>query len=425
MEFSTDRFYAEALDAVDPLKTFRHRFMIPDPSMIYMDGNSLGRLTSAAITSLDEEIRYRWGDRLIRSWNESWYSKSLDLGDRIGELLGAEPGEVIISDSTSVNLYKLAWAAIHYQAGKNNILTDDLNFPSDLYILEGLTSQNPPWKVSLAKSADGLTVCMNELEDAFDDGTGLVCLSHVAYKSSFKYDITEVTRLAHKKDTLILWDLSHSAGVVPIDLKASQVDMAIGCTYKYLNAGPGAPAFLYIRKDLQEQLQNPVQGWFGARDPFAFSTTYSPAKGLRKFLTGTPPILSMSAMEEALSMIRKAGIDNIRKKSEAQSEYMVSLVERWLVPLGCRLGSPQEVSKRGSHISITHNEAYRINQAMILPPEGMPVIIPDFREPDNIRLGIAPLYTSYQEIFDTIGRIRDIISQKSYLDYSNDRKGVT
>jgi kynureninase len=279
--------------------------------------------------------------------------------------------------------------------------------------------------MDLARSADGLTVGMNELEDAVDEGTGLLCLSHVAYKSSFMYNMTEVTRLAHEKDALILWDLSHSAGVVPIDLKSSQVDMAIGCTYKYLNAGPGAPAFLYIRKDLQEQLRNPLQGWFGARDPYAFSTNYSPAEGIRKFLTGTPPILSMSAMEGALTMIREAGLDSIREKSEKQSEYMVALINHWLAPLGCRLGSPREVSKRGSHISITHNEAYRINQAMIHPPEGVPVIIPDFREPDNIRLGIAPLYTSFKEIFDTINRIRDIISQKSYLNHSIDRKGVT
>ncbi len=425
MKFSVDSSYAETQDASDPLNTFRNRFMIPDPAMIYMDGNSLGRLPKVAITSLEEDIKYRWGDRLIRSWNESWYTRQSDLGDRIGELLGAEPGEVIISDSTSVNLYKLAWAAIHFQSGKDKILSDELNFPSDLYILQGLANQYTPWKLELAKSTDGLTVGMKELEVAVDERTGLLCLSHVAYKSSFLYDMTEVTRLAHEKDALILWDLSHSAGVIPIDLKASQVDMAIGCTYKYLNSGPGAPAFLYIRKDLQERLQNPIQGWFGANDPFYFSTTYSPAEGLRKFLTGTPPILSLSAMEDALAIIREAGIDNIRDKSEKQSEYMIELIDRWLVPLGCKLGSPQEVNKRGSHISIAHNEAYRINQAMIHPPEGVSIIIPDFREPDNIRLGIAPLYTSFREIFDTISRIRDIISQKSYLDYSKERKDVT
>jgi kynureninase len=279
--------------------------------------------------------------------------------------------------------------------------------------------------VKLACSADGLTIGMNELEEAAGEETGLLCLSHVAYKSSFMYDMTEVTSLAHEKEALILWDLSHSAGVVPIDLKASQVDMAIGCTYKYLNGGPGAPAFLYIRNDLHEKLRSPIQGWFGDSDPFAFSTTFSPAEGIRKFLTGTPPILSMSALEEALAIIREAGIDRIRRKSEHQSEYMVELINRWLVPLGCTLGSPSKIRKRGSHISIRHNEAYRINQAMIHPPERIPVIIPDFREPDNIRLGIAPLYTSFQEIFETISRIRDILSQKSYLDFSNDRKGVT
>jgi kynureninase len=425
MEFQTDRSFAEELDAADPLLPFRDRFFIPDPSMIYMDGNSLGRLPAGSITSLDKVIRYNWGDRLIRSWNESWYSKSTDLGDRIGKLLGAEPGEVILSDSTSVNLYKLSWAAIHFQQGKDAILTDDINFPSDLYILQGLVSHHPPWKVNMAHSADGLTVGMDNLKNAASQGTGLVCLSHVAYKSSFMYDMKEVTHLAHDKDALILWDLSHSAGVVPIDLKASQVDMAIGCTYKYLNGGPGAPAFLYVRKDLQEQLRSPVQGWFGARDPFDFSTTYSPAEGIRKFLTGTPPILSMSALEEALVMIREAGIDRIRRKSENQSEYMVKLIKHWLLTLECKLGSPPEVKERGSHISIRHKHAYRINQAMIHPPEGIPVIIPDFREPDNIRLGIAPLYTSYREIFDTISRIRDILSQKTYLDHSIDRKGVT
>lgn len=418
--------YARELDRKDPLSSFRQAFVREDPALIYLDGNSLGRLPKKTVDHLGDTIGEQWGRKLIGSWNDHWYDLSTRLGKKIAGILGASPDEVIVSDSTSINLYKLAFGALRAREGRSGIISDELNFPTDLYILQGLIKQlGGVHKLRLLKSRDGISPELAELERMIHSGTALLCLSHVAFKSSYMYDMERVTSLAHEHGVLVLWDLSHSAGVVPVDLNGAGVDLAVGCTYKYLNGGPGSPAFLYVRKELQEQLENPVQGWFGEQNPFDFSLQYQASEGIRKFLTGTPPVLSLSALEPALDMVLEAGIGPIRRKSENQSEYLLTHARHWLLPKEVQIGSPELIDRRGSHISLIHHEGYRICKALSDPELGEGPVIPDFREPDNIRLGISPLYTSFEDIFRAMTQLREIISKKLYESYSQTRDQVT
>jgi kynureninase len=418
--------HARELDRQDPLNVYREKFVRKDPNLIYLDGNSLGRLPLQSAEHLDRVIRHQWGHKLINSWNEQWYGLSDRLGEKIAKIIGARPGEVIVSDSTSINLYKLAFAALRYKAGRKEIISEEMNFPTDLYILQGLIKQLGGQHIlRLLKSSDGIAPDMDELKHMIHSNTALLCLSHVAFKSAYLYDMKYLTELAHGHGALVLWDLSHSVGVVPVDLEASAVDLAVGCTYKYLNGGPGAPAFLYVRKELQERLGNPIQGWFGEHDPFAFGLEYREAHGIRKFLTGTPPVISLSALEPALDMILEAGMGSIRKKSEAQSEYFLALSRHWLLGMDLKIGSPGEVSRRGSHISLKHSEAYRICKALMDPGLGDGPVIPDFREPDNIRLGFSPLYTSFEDLYRALKKLQMILSGKLFENYSTSREQVT
>jgi kynureninase len=418
--------YALALDNQDDLKAFRDRFIIRDPSLIYLDGNSLGRLPEKTVEYLDMAIKEQWGDRLIRSWDEGWYHQSVRLGKKIAQIIGARPDEVIVSDSTSVNLYKLVYGVLHMMKEKSEIVSDDMNFPSDLYILQGLVKQfGDSHALRLLKSPDGISSDMTELVRMIKRKTALVSLSHVTFKSAYMYDMDRVTELAHMHGAFVLWDLSHSVGVVPVSLKKANADLAIGCTYKYLNGGPGSPAFLYVRKDLQEKLVNPIQGWFGDQNPFDFKLHYRSSAGIRKYLTGTPPVISVSGLEPALDMILDAGIGAVRKKSVAQTEYLISLAREWLYKEGFRLGSPEYAEKRGSHISLKHAEAYRISKALMDSGVGNRIVIPDFREPNNIRLGIAPLYTSFEEIYIAMDKLRQIMEHKIYEKYPRARDKVT
>lgn len=420
------RSYAVELDNQDALKAYRDLFMLKDRSLIYLDGNSLGRLPLKTVDYMDLAIREQWGDRLIRSWNEGWYHQSVRLGKKIAQIIGARPDEVIVSDSTSINLYKLGYGALKMMEGKSEIISDDMNFPSDLYVLQGLVKQfGDIHTLRLLKSSDGISSDMTELVRMVKRKTALVSLSHVAYKSAYMYDMERVTELAHMHGALVLWDLSHSVGAVPVSLKRANADLAIGCTYKYLNGGPGSPAFLYVRKDLQEKMENPIQGWFGEKNPFEFKLHYRPSDGIRKYLTGTPPVISVSGLEPSLDMILDAGIGAIRQKSVAQSEYLNSLARQWLMKEGFRLGSPEFPEKRGSHISLKHAEAYRICKALIDPEVGNRVVIPDFREPNNLRLGITPLYTTFEEIYSAMDQLHHIMKHKIYERYPRTRGMVT
>jgi len=418
--------FAKNLDENDELKNFRHQFYFPEKGTIYLDGNSLGRLPNKTRDLIKNMVDHEWGNRLIRSWNEGWYELSEKISEKIAKLIGADANEVATCDSTSMNLYKLAMAAMKLKSGRTKIVSDALNFPTDLYILQGIASQmGSDYDVSLAGSSDGKTILMEELDWLVDENTAVVVLSLVTFKSAFMYDMKAVTEFVHSKGALIIWDLSHAAGAVNLDLHDAGADMAIGCTYKYMNGGPGSPAYLYVAKHLQDKLKSPVWGWFGENDPFAFNLKYTPAAGIRKFLIGTPPVISLSAIEPGLDLLLEAGMQNLRKKSVLQSEYLIFLWEEFLEPLGFELGSPNSSALRGSHISLRHPEAYRICKALIHPKDDSPKIIPDFRESDNIRLGIAPIYNTCEEIYHAVKRMEEIVVKKHYENYSNEREAVT
>jgi len=403
--------YAHALDAADPLSAFRDRFVIDDPDLIYLDGNSLGRLPRATVSLLDDLVRQQWGDRLVRGWSEGWFDASSRIGGKIARLLGAGEDEVIVADSTSTTLFKLGMAALMARPGRRTILTDDLNFPSDLYILQGMARlAGGGYRVRVIPSADGIHGPADALAAAMDEDTALVTLSHTVFKSGYQYDMAAVTAAAHRAGALALWDLSHSAGSVLVDLNSAAADLAVGCTYKYLNGGPGAPAFLYVRRDLQDALANPISGWIGQHDPFDFALDYAPAAGIRRFLTGTPPLLSLAAVEPGVDLLLEAGMDRLRERSVRLSEYFIALYEARLASLGFRLNSPREVARRGSHISLGHDEGLRINLSLIRDVK----VLPDFRRPDNIRIGIVPLYNTFAELHEAVERLVTVVENRLY-----------
>jgi kynureninase len=414
--------FARQLDAQDSVSSFREAFVFGEPGLIYLDGNSLGRLPQRTAQRVQAAVEGEWGQGLIRSWNAGWFQAPVRVGDKIARLLGAGPGQIVVSDSTSVNLFKLVMAALAIRPDRNRIVSDVLNFPSDLYILQGCAhTLGNRHHLHLVPAADGIEVDQQALFDAIDDHTALVTLSHVTFKSGFLYDMAAVTERAHQAGALVLWDLSHSAGAVPMELDRWGVDLAVGCTYKYLNGGPGAPAFLYVRRDLQEEARSPIWGWFGQRAPFDFDLEYEPGEGITRYLAGTPPILSLLAMESALELALEAGVEQIRQKSVLLTSYLVYLVDTVLAPLGFALGSPRDPARRGSHVSIRHADGYRINRALIEEME----VLPDFREPDNIRLGLAPLYTSFADVWEGVDRIRRLVEEERYRRYPAQRLQVT
>lgn len=405
------------LDRADPISGFKERYVFSDPHLIYLDGNSLGPLSSAAIQIVDRVVRYGWGERLVRSWNEGWWDLQLDIGDRLAPLLGASPGEVIVSDSTSVNLYKLAVAAMRARPGRDKIVTDDTNFPTDVYVLRGVAEANGAL-LEIVPS-EGTAGPVGGLAAAIDESTALVSLSQTTFKSGYTYDIAEMTALAHRAGALVLWDLSHSVGVVPIDLTSADADLAVGCTYKYLNGGPGSPAFLYVRRDLQSTLANPISAWWGHADPFAFDLDFRPTEGIRKFHTGTMPVISLAAIEAGVTDVAEAGIERLRAKSVSLTEFFIEQWEAYLRPLGFDLGSPRDAERRGSHVSLSHEEAWPIDRALIEVGR----VIPDFRAPDNLRFGLAPLYNSHQDVHTAIQRVKAIVENGVFANF--DETGLT
>jgi kynureninase len=421
--FSTSREFALQLDAQDKLASFKEAFVITDPSLVYFDGNSLGAMPKAAQEKSRQIVDEQWGKDLIRGWNKGWWEAPSRVGDKIGQLIGAAAGQTLVGDTVSVNLFKLATSALMHQPNKTRIITDTFNFPSDLYILQGInqTLGNRHEIIRIGASDNDITPDIAALEAVINDNTALVTLSHVVFKSGYMYDMKRITDLAHKKGALVLWDLSHSAGSVHVHLDACNADFAIGCTYKYLNGGPGAPAFLYVNKNIQEKLSSPIWGWWGQKNPFDFDFDYTPAPGAQRFLVGTQPMISLLTMEAALEPMLQAGMDALRAKSILMTDFASFLTENWLVPFGFSLGSPVDSAIRGSHISIRHPEGYRINRALI---EEMNVI-PDFRAPDNLRLGFAPLYLSFTDLWEGFDRIRRVMDEKRYEKYPLQKLAVT
>ena len=409
---ATGDFGADAdpagLDRADALAGFRDRFVIPDPDLIYLDGNSLGRPPRAAIERLANVVSVEWAGELIRGW-ERWLDAPRRVGDLLGSaLLGAGPDEVAICDSTTIDFYRLAAAALDARPDRRLIVTDRANFPTDRYVLEGLARDRDRTIAWIDPDPiDGPTV--DDVAGALlshDGDVALVTLTHVNYRSAAIADLAAITALAHDAGALVLWDLSHSAGSVPVDLARHGVDLAVGCTYKYLCGGPGAPAYLFIRTELQGQLRNPIQGWFGQADQFEMGPGFRPRAGIAGWLTGTPGILGLAAAEEGIRIVAEAGIDRIRAKGIALTEYAIGLFDRHLAPLGFSLGSPRDAARRGSHVSIRHPEARELTRRMIAAG-----IVPDFRAPDSIRLGLSPLTTTFSEVQRAIDGIAGLAAE--------------
>jgi len=411
--------HACALDDADPLRDQRQRYVHADPELIYLDGNSLGMLSHDAAKIVNEVTHRQWGERMIRSWNEGWWELHLRLGDLLAPILGAGVGEVMVSDSTSVNLYKLAMAAVDYKEGRTRIITDDLNFPSDVYVLRSV-AETSGGTLEVVPS-DGIHGPVERLVEAIDDSTALVALSHTVFKSGYTYDMESLGEVARAAGAMILWDCSHSVGTVPIDFGAAQVDLAVGCTYKYLNGGPGSPAFLYVRRDLQDSLHNPIAAWWGHADPFSFQLDFEPVSGIRRFHTGTMPILSLAAVEAGIRHVVEVGVEVIRAKSVLMGEYLIDQWETHLAPLGFGLASPSDSHHRGSHVTLSHPEAWPIARAMIERAK----VIPDFRTPDSIRLGLSALYNGFVDLHTAVQRVARIVGAGGHEAFANDRPTVT
>jgi kynureninase len=408
----TARGHAEALDRADPLAHWRDRFVVAD-DRIYADGNSLGRLPHAAAGRIDELVT-EWGTRLVGGWAD-WIELPVRVGDRLAPLLGAQPGEVLACDSTTVNLYKLADAALGFRPGP--VVVDEHEFPTDRYVLEGIAERRG---LELRRLRSDPVAGPQPAEvAAAAEGAALVVLSVVGYRSGALADVGAITDAVHRAGALMLWDLSHAAGVVPVDV--APADLAVGCTYKYLNAGPGAPAFLYVRRHLQARLHSPVQGWFGQRDQFEMGPRYEPAVGIERFLAGTPPILGLAAVDAALEPVLEAGVEALREKSLALTGLTIELHDERLAPLGFRLATPREPERRGGHVGVAHDDGWQLCRALIELAD----VIPDFRGPDVIRLGFPPLYSRFVDVWAAVDRLAGLVESGRYREVAAERLRVT
>ena len=377
-----------ALDRADPLREMRHRFAIP-PGLIYLDGNSLGMLAKHVGARVAEAINHQWGETLIGSWNvHGWFHLPQKIGDRIARLIGAPASSVVAGDTISVNLFKLLGSALKLRPQRKTILTDSGNFPSDLYMAQGLRDLLDDGHVVKIVAPEEVMLELGE-------DVAVLMLTEVDYRSGRLHDMRALTRRAHEVGALTIWDLSHSAGAIPVDLTAARADFAVGCTYKFLNGGPGAPAFLYVRPDLQDKVAPPLAGWFGHAAPFAFEPDYRPAPGITRNQCGTPPILSMVALDAALDIWDDVSMNEVRRKSVALCRMLIDLTETRCARHGVRLAGPRNMEERGSHVSLHCPEGYAVMQALIANG-----VIGDFRAPDMIRFGFTPLYTSFTEAWD-------------------------
>lgn len=400
---------ASALDAADPLRRHRDAFVGSETSLVYFDGNSLGRPLRASVDRLTEFAREEWGGRLIRGWDESWMQLPFTIGDAIGRaVIGAAPGQTVVGDSTTVLLYKLVRAAFDAQHATDpariEIVVDRDNFPTDRYLVDGIARERGGrvrWidvDLSSGVSADALRA-------AVGPATAVVLLSHVAYRSGYMADAAALTAIAHDAGALVVWDLCHSAGSVPVLADEWGFDLAVGCTYKYLNGGPGSPAFAYVADRHQDELAQPIQGWMGAADVFSMGPEYRPAAGMRRFLSGTPPIVGMLAIQDTLAMIEDAGIDAIRAKSVSLTEFAVRVADAILAPLGVSVASPRDPASRGGHVTLSH-PAMRVVTARLWSED----VIPDYRDPDGLRIGLSPLSTSFAETLAGLHAVREAVA---------------
>ncbi len=393
-----------ALDAADPLASFRGRFAPTEPGLVYLDGTSLGRPPQVALERI-ADLGEAWAGRLIRGWDEGWMDLQLRVGDLLATgVLGARPGEVAVVDSTTVNLYRLASAALDARRYRRTVVIERSEFPTDRYVVEGLARERDleiRWLDG--DPVEGLAT--EDIAAALDSDTALVILSAINYRSAAIVDIGAVTTLARDAGALVLWDLSHAGGSIPVDLLANGVDLAVGCTYKYLNGGPGAPAYLYVRRELHDELRPPIQGWFAQANQFEMGPTFRRQPGIAGWLTGTPPIISLAAAQAGIEVVAEAGIEAIREKSIALSDFAIALSDAWLSPFGCSLGSPRAPARRGAHVALRHPEARRVTEALLAGG-----VITDFRAPDSIRIGLSPLTTSFDDVHRGLAVLRDLLT---------------
>ncbi len=400
------RAQALELDRADPLAGFRDRFEFGDGDRIYVDGNSLGRLPVAARAAIDATVD-EWSGRLVTGWHD-WIDLPHAVGDLLGQTaLGAARGQVLACDSTTVNLYKLAGAALRVRPGA--VVADEDDFPTDRYVLAGLADAGGR-ELRMLRS-DPVDGPQPAAVAAAAEGAALVVLSHVNYRSGALADMRGITQAAHAAGALVLWDLCHSAGAVDVDLDAAGADLAVGCTYKYLNAGPGAPAFLYVASRHQDELRSPIQGWFSQADQFAMGPDYRPVSGIGRFMAGTPPVLGLAAVRAGAELVGEAGIAAVRSKAAGLTALAVDLHDRRLEPLGFTLGTPRDPALRGAHVSLRHPDAWRICRALIEHAN----VVPDFRHPDSIRLGLPPLYTRFVDVWDAFDRLVGLIETGTHL----------
>ncbi|MFN8498462.1 MAG: kynureninase [Anaerolineae bacterium] len=396
------REYLAALDAADPLAAFRDAFYLPE-GVIYLDGNSLGALPRATPERVAEVVRREWGEGLIRSWNAAgWIDLPRRIGDKIGRLIGAAAGEVVVADSTSVNLFKALAAAVKLNPRRRVIVSERDNFPTDLYIAQGLAA-------FLDAGHELRLVQADEIAGAMGDDTAVLMLTHVNYRSGCVHDMAALTAEAHRRGALMLWDLAHSAGALPVDLNGANADFAVGCGYKYLNGGPGAPAYIFVARRHQPNFSQPLSGWLGHAAPFAFDPFYQPAEGIARYLVGTQPVLSMAALECGVDGILAADIDAIRAKSLGLTDAFIALVEERLGGHDLAIITPREHVRCGSQVSLRHAEGYAIMQALIARG-----VIGDFRAPDILRFGFAPLYLRYVDAWDAVAVLADVLTTRAW-----------
>ena len=417
----TSRTHAEALDAKDPLVAFRNEFVIEDQTLSYLDGNSLGRMPIETIKVVDKYLRNEWGSKLVTGWS-GWIDEAQSVGDLIGRAtLGASSGQTLCVDTTSVNFYQLCSAAVAARPNRKTIVSDTANFPTDRYILEGICKQHGLKLVLIDDDSGEEFVSPEMLKKVLNDDVALVTLSVIQYRSGVLHDVPKLTQLARDAGALFVWDASHAGGVVPMQYDKDKVDLAVGCTYKYCNSGPGSPAWLYVSHAMQNELQVPIQGWFAQRDQFAMGQGFDRVEGMRGFQIASPSIIGMRCVQTSLSMIERAGLEEIAKKAAIGTNLMIELHDAWLAPLGFSVVTPRDSRRRGGHISVRHEHAYKISEAMRVFGN----VIGDFRQPDCIRLAISPLATSYVEVFDGFARIRDLGTTKKYLEVEESSSRVT
>jgi kynureninase len=399
---------AAELDDRDPLRAFRAEFVLPEGVLAYLDGNSLGRPLAVTRDRLARFVDGEWGERLIRAWDETWLARPTAIGDLIGRaVLGASPGQTVVADSTTVLLYKLVRAAVDARPGRDEIIADTENFPTDRYVLTAVAAETGR-TVRWIEPDPATGVRPAEVEALLSGRTALVVLSHVAYKSAYIADLPGITAAAHRAGALVLWDLCHSAGVVEVGLDAADVDLAVGCSYKFLNGGPGAPAWAYVAQRLQGRLVQPIAGWMGHAEPFAMGPEYRPAPGIRRFLSGTPPVLAMIPLEDMLTLIERAGLPAVRAKSVSLTEYAVAVADEVLAPLGVVVASPRDPDHRAGHVLLEHDA-----MATVVEELWRRGVIPDFRRPRGLRIGLSPLSTSFAELATALGHVRQLLASPS------------